>query len=153
MADAPTPRVRASVVCRQGDRVLTVRAVDPVTTRAYLFLPGGAVDPGETAAAAAVREAREESGYAVRIVGEPVVAHYAFDWGGRPWACHTSFFRADLIDPAAEPMPDHDETYLHGVDWVEVADVHRVFDYHPVVRAAVVELLGRPTEITANGGS
>ncbi len=144
MADVESARVRASVVCRRGDRVLTVRAVDPVTGRRYLFLPGGAVEAGETPAAAAVREAREESGYLVAVVGEPVVANYRFDWGGRPWACHTSFFLADLVDPVAEPRADHAEDYLYGVEWVDVADVDGVFEYHPSVRAAVVELLARP---------
>ncbi len=53
----------AQVVVLDGARVLLVRRRDlPV------WVPGGAVEPGETSASAAVREAREEAGLEVRIV-------------------------------------------------------------------------------------
>src|SRR5437016_3693264 len=103
-ANGPIPRTRASVVCRRGDELLTVRAADPVTGRQYLFLPGGAVEPGESPAAAAARETLEETGYRVAVepAGE-VVADYCFRWSGKDYDCRTHFFRAVLVDPAAAP--------------------------------------------------
>lgn len=37
----------------------------------YFVAPGGGVDPGEAVAAAAVREAREELGLGVELIGSP----------------------------------------------------------------------------------
>jgi 8-oxo-dGTP diphosphatase len=52
----------------QGGRVLTIKR--SVGTRTYFVLPGGGVEPGESVEAACVREAREETGFGVRIVRE-----------------------------------------------------------------------------------
>lgn len=43
-----------------------------IDVRGKWNLPAGRVDPGETPEAAAVREAREETGYEVEIVGKPI---------------------------------------------------------------------------------
>ncbi|THV41867.1 NUDIX domain-containing protein [Glycomyces buryatensis] len=63
---AAEPRVsaRAVVVDKEG-RVLLVRHSD--NGRAFHVLPGGRVEPGETAAEAARREVREETGMQVDI--------------------------------------------------------------------------------------
>ena len=54
----------ASVIIRDGDRILLVRrARDPFKGR--WSLPGGRVEAGETAKQAAVREAKEETGLMV----------------------------------------------------------------------------------------
>ncbi len=68
--------------------------------------PGGHVDPGETPWAAAGREAVEETGMAVRFLGdEPELAHVDVHPGGRG---HTHFdlrylFTADDADPTPPP--------------------------------------------------
>src|SRR5437763_13471148 len=117
-ANTPIPRTRASVVCRRGDELLTVRAVDPVTGRQYLFLPGGAVEPGESPAAAAARETLEETGYGVAVdPASEVVADYCFRWSGRDYDCRTHFFRAALVDAAAAPAAVDDDPYMLGVEW------------------------------------
>ena len=139
-------RVRSSAVVRQGDALLTVRAIDPTSGRSYLFLPGGAIEAGETAAAAAERETLEETGYRVRaeVPAATVVRDYTFDWAGRPVACRTTFCRASLVEPHAAPAAVHDADYLHGVHWLSVSAVDEAFDYHPVIRDAVRELLVGP---------
>jgi 8-oxo-dGTP pyrophosphatase MutT (NUDIX family) len=65
------------VVChdgeRDGERVLLVKSRDG----RHWVLPKGHIDPGETAAEAAVREVREESGVIAEIVSELGVDAYS----------------------------------------------------------------------------
>jgi tRNA(adenine34) deaminase len=136
-------RVRASAVCRRGDAILTVRAIDPVDGRQYLFLPGGAIEPGETPATAAERETLEETGYAVTI--DPTVVaverSYTFIWAGLPVACHTTFCRARLVDPTAAARGVRDADYLSDVEWVDLSRLDAAFDYHDTIRDAVRAML------------
>jgi 8-oxo-dGTP diphosphatase len=53
-------RRRGAAVVLSGDRMLLIRY--PPATRDGYFIPGGSVEPGETPAAAAVRELAEETG-------------------------------------------------------------------------------------------
>jgi 8-oxo-dGTP diphosphatase len=53
-------RRRGASVVLSGDRMLLIRY--PPATRDGYFIPGGSVEPGETPAAAAVRELAEETG-------------------------------------------------------------------------------------------
>src|SRR5262245_50329253 len=65
--EAGKRRIRASVVCVYRAQLLCVRLRDPLTRIDRLFVPGGEIEPGETAAAAAYRETLEETGYQVEI--------------------------------------------------------------------------------------
>jgi ADP-ribose pyrophosphatase YjhB (NUDIX family) len=60
-------RVAAYVVVRRADHVLLARWTGPRGPE--WTLPGGGLDFGEDPADAAVREVREETGYAVRLDG------------------------------------------------------------------------------------
>jgi 8-oxo-dGTP diphosphatase len=67
-------RRRAGVVLTDGDSVALIRR-DRIGQR-YYVVPGGGVEPGETDADAAVREAFEELG--VEVVCERVLAEVTF---------------------------------------------------------------------------
>lgn len=108
----------ALLVVRDG-RVLMVRA----RGRDVLYLPGGKVEPGETAVQAAVREAHEETG--VRIA-EPDVDEFAVvtepAHGQAPGTVVTMtlFLLRDPtdVDPVASAEVDE-------VEWVTAGDAGR----------------------------
>jgi 8-oxo-dGTP pyrophosphatase MutT (NUDIX family) len=76
VTEARTARVAGRVLLVDGrERVLLFRGVDPGRPEhVYWFTPGGGLLPGETTAAGAARELREETGLAVApaALGEPV---------------------------------------------------------------------------------
>lgn len=63
---ATFPRLAALAVLLDGDRVLLVQRRNPPDAGLWGF-PGGHVEPGETALAAAARELTEETG----VIGHP----------------------------------------------------------------------------------
>ena len=91
-----------------GGRLLLVRGADSGTWQ----MVGGIVEPDETPADAATREALEETGLAVRVtgirgvIGGPRFRHtYA---NGDRVAFVSTMFDARIV--SGEPRPDHDET-------------------------------------------
>jgi 8-oxo-dGTP diphosphatase len=56
------------MVCVKSDQVLLIRRGTPPMTGEW-SLPGGRIEPGETARAAALRELYEETGVQARIAG------------------------------------------------------------------------------------
>lgn len=64
-----THRIIAAVAIVRDGRVLAGRRLAPAAVRGGWEFPGGSVEPGESAAEAAVREAREELGVEVGLTG------------------------------------------------------------------------------------
>lgn len=133
----PIERVRACAVCVHAGRLLCVRLRDPHTRIARLFVPGGQIEPGETAAAAAERELFEETGYRARV--DPASEHvirYDYPWNGVVMDCTTHFFRAELTPSEQRPERVNDASYHEGVHWLELNQVATTLGFHePMLRA------------------
>lgn len=144
MARPQTPLIAADVVIELTDRaerpiVLIERMNEPYGWA----LPGGFVDVGESLAAAAVREAREETGLDVELEaligcysapgrdprGHTVSVVFAARAGGEPKAADDAKdWRA--IDPAAPPELAFD----HAVILADYLDYRRDGSYRARVR-------------------
>lgn len=113
------PVVVAAAICREG-RVLAQQRARPAAMAGRWELPGGQVEPGESARDALIRECREE--LAVDVApGARLGPDVPLPGGGL-----LRIYRAVLTDPAARPVPvEHaalrwvDATELAGLDWLE----------------------------------
>lgn len=96
-----------------GPSLILTRRADTLTSHSgQIAFPGGRLEPGETAAEAALREAEEEIGLAPDLV-EPLGF---FD----PWRTVTDFVVTPVVGLLAEPPP------ALRPDPVEVAEVFEV---------------------------
>jgi 8-oxo-dGTP pyrophosphatase MutT (NUDIX family) len=118
-----------------------VRLRDPTTRLSRLFVPGGAIEPGEQAWQTAERETLEETGYRVRAEPEhTIVASYPFEWDGALYQVTTCFVRARLVDAATTPLPVNDADFHEGVCWIDVTEIPRELGFHPDILSAVSQL-------------
>lgn len=133
-------RVRTSVVCLHQGKLLGFRAEDPVSKKQYVFLPGGAIEPEETAPEAAIRETLEETGFQVELsTSDSVDKEYLFHWKGEDYDCLTIFYRGLLRSPFQAPVQDAD--YHQGVVWIPENEIESAFSYSAEILEAIKELI------------
>lgn len=139
------PRLRASVVCETEGHLLLVRLRDPKTQTVHFYPPGGGIEPGESPAQTAEREALEETGLRVRV--DPSIAlvdEYPFTWDGVDYDCTTHYLAAALVDrfdPDVAPVEDAD--YNEGAAWRPTEEALATLAVHPRIATAVTRVLGR----------
>ena len=100
-----------------GRLLMIQRGHDP--HRGRWTLPGGRVEPGETAEAAVVREIGEETGLEIRvgpIVGQVRIPNGAVEFDVVDFVC-------TLVDPAAEPIAGDDAADARFVDAAALRDL------------------------------
>lgn len=100
------------VVAERDGRIAVVRVTFPGGSR--LDLPGGGVDPGETAAEAAARECGEEAGLKVEVgacLGR--ADHYFVNPKGKHHNTRGEFFEATVAAEAPELKTEDD----HSLEW------------------------------------
>lgn len=135
-------RHRTSVIVLHKNKILGFHAIDPTSQTPYFFIPGGALEAGETLAQSAARECLEETGYQVRILEETAfVRQYDFNWNGKVHSCHTTFFVGELTEEWSPPHKVEDADYHRGVEWVPVKNVPTIFQYNKDILWAVQKLL------------
>jgi 8-oxo-dGTP diphosphatase len=106
-------RPAAFGLARRGDAIACVRVEKE--GKSWIDLPGGAIDPGETAQQALVREFREETGLKVAAATEIAhAAQYMRKTDGETVNNLCAFFVADISgeDPAAKSEDDHELVWL-----------------------------------------
>ena len=136
-------RTRTSAIVVKNQRLLTFRAIDPSNGKEYLFLPGGEIEPTETAPEAAERECLEETGYEIKVDELTAIdREYFFEWKGQTFDCLTIFYRGELQKPFAHPV--NDAEYNKGVVWLEVEKIPEVFAYSSEIKSDIIEILSKP---------
>src|SRR5690606_27239019 len=103
------PVAAAAVVAFRGNEVLLVRRAQPPQEGCWSF-PGGAIELGETARQAAVREAWEETRLRLRVleVVELFDAIFPADAESPGFHYCVADFLAEPIDLHANPVPGDD---------------------------------------------
>ncbi|WP_249009505.1 NUDIX hydrolase [Conexibacter sp. DBS9H8] len=112
-----------------ADRVLLFRSRPPADGPAFWFPVGGQIEPGESAEAALVREAREETGLAELSLG-PEVFHrrFIFHWRGQVWDARERWWFARVLtfDPVFAGMEAVEIDDFSDCRWLSPADLHAV---------------------------
>lgn len=106
-----------------------------------MFVPGGAIEPGESPEEAAARETLEETGHRVRVLSRSRLARYPFTWQRERFDVTTHFFAAELIDPHAAPQAVDDASYNECVVWLGVEAVPFAMSFEPTMLEAIASLL------------
>jgi 8-oxo-dGTP diphosphatase len=121
MADRGSIHVLARALVVDGNRILLKERLDAGLP--YFYLPGGHIEPGETAAAALVREFREETGLAV-VCGDFAGCLECLFRPRRP-KCHDHeynlVFWAEFAEPPEDPPPQLEAGVRHR--WLPLEDL------------------------------
>ena len=120
--------------CLHNGRLLAIELEDPTTNKRFWSLPGGAVEPGETVAEAAIRETLEETGYQVRLTSEGFSTRYEFRWNGARYDCTSYWFTAELESDHQDVIDDAD--YLLQMKWLPWPKSSFLFANNPAYNEA-----------------
>lgn len=116
-----------------GSRILMVKNKD----NGRWTLPGGTVEPGETLEQAAVREAREETGYAIQVGGVAAVNEVFVRASDEHIIMVT--FRAQIIGGEERPeRPDE----IEEIRWIDRHEADALMPYYKDT-LAVLAVSGR----------
>ena len=122
-----------TVIVRDGRALATVRAVEPEKGR--LDLPGGFLEVGEHPVDGLVREAKEELGVDIEVVGAPILLA-TFTYGADGEYVLAIGFRARIVE--GEPRPTDDVAQIKWVSAGELDDLDFAWEHdREMVRGAL----------------
>lgn len=111
----------ASIAVFKGDTVLLVQR-GRAPFRGLWSLPGGSIEPGESASEAALRELKEESGTTAKIEGVVENVELAVtDDDGRPLTWRLAMFYGRYAGGSLQPGSDASDA-----NWVAIADLEKL---------------------------
>jgi 8-oxo-dGTP pyrophosphatase MutT (NUDIX family) len=128
------------VLVRDGHVAVVVPVRRAAGGRRVLALPKGHVERGESAAEAAAREVREETGMSGELIGELGEVRYWYQRAGRKIPKLVTFF---LFEYRSGSDADHDEE-IEEVRWLPLDDATRELSYRGE-REMVERALARPS--------
>ena len=130
------------VVVRDGRCIVIVPTRRAADGSRVLALPKGHPDGSESAADAALREVREETGVDARLVEKLGDIRYWYMRGGRRIAKVVSFF---LLDYVSGELDDHDHEVEHA-EWMTLEEAARRLTYQGErdMAAAALSRRGKP---------
>jgi 8-oxo-dGTP diphosphatase len=139
-------RPAAFGIAERGGRIAVV-AIDKGAKGAWTDLPGGALDAGETAAEAVVREFGEETGLVVEAGPAYANADQRFvNTDGSPFNNRGTFFQLTVRGEAPELKIEHD----HTLQWLAPEAALRVLRHDAHAWAVAAWLRSRaPTPLSA----
>jgi len=144
----PAPRQAGrAILLDGGGRVLLIHFAMPRADEVYTFwaTPGGGVEPGESALAAAKREMQEELGLSLALHGPVHTAVGIFEYDGVMVENTDTFFlgRCD-VTPALQGTTDNERAALLAVRWWTPDEIENTSeDVYPRDLAEVVRRLTR----------
>jgi 8-oxo-dGTP diphosphatase len=103
---------------------------------AKFMLPGGKLEPGESAAQAAVREVTEELGVRLRVEDLTLLGEFEADAANEPG----HLVRSTVFTWAGEVTPDA-AAEIAELRWATLAEITEGADFAPLTREYVVPAL------------
>src|ERR1700750_3252117 len=130
------------VVVRGGECIVIVPTRRAADGSKVLALPKGHPDGDESAANAALREVREETGVEAALVDKLGDIRYWYMRGGRRIAKVVSFF---LLEYVAGELEDHDHE-VERAEWMALGEAARTLTYKGErdMAAAALSRTGKP---------
>ena len=113
-----TPHVTVATVVEDQGRYLLVEERDKVTGEMVFNQPAGHLEANETLATAALREAREETGWDIELCGLLGIALYTSPDNGITY--HRTTFLGKAVAPIEKALLDPD---IHAVHWLEYEEI------------------------------
>ena len=133
-------RQRSTILLEDKGRLMLLKMKDPVTEKIHFSLPGGMIEPAESARAAAIRECHEETGYIPLIISEELTLDYVYLWAEKRIHCRSFFFRARPLTKVS-PKLNQNEWFIQEAAWVERKRAIALLWYHRLVQQAVTKAL------------
>jgi 8-oxo-dGTP pyrophosphatase MutT (NUDIX family) len=106
-----------------SDRLLLLHCKDEGNNHRWWVTPGGGLSGTESFEAAALREAREETGLDVQLGPCVWTRHHVYAWEGRRFDQYERFFVARCGAGAVFPL--NQDSYVTGFRWWSVHEIAR----------------------------